>query len=147
MADLWVDLAADQRAYGSHLEPETNRTAIREAIARHIVTDGLRVARIEDTLVGFVMFAPESGSLQQDRSRGVVQHLYVRPAYRDDGVGSRLLAAAEAELADAGVEVIAVEAMAANDAARRFYTRAGYAPHRIEFEKRPESDTDTNEDG
>jgi ribosomal protein S18 acetylase RimI-like enzyme len=91
-------------------------------------------------VIGFVRYGVERGSLTQARTRGVVRDLYVVPARRGEGVGSRLLDHAEATLRDRGVEVIAVEALAANDAAARLYERRGYRPHRIEFEREVESD-------
>ena len=54
LADLWVELAEDQRSYRSHLRPDENREQIQEAMARHVVTDGVRVARLDDDVVGFV---------------------------------------------------------------------------------------------
>jgi ribosomal protein S18 acetylase RimI-like enzyme len=198
VADLWVALADEQRAHGSHLLTAPNRATIREAIVRHAVADGLLVARTdperdgedhgadgehgsgadaaggsddrdagtratrgpedrerrddpgssedaadtEDGLLGFVMFGPETGRYAQDVSRGVVRNLYVRPDCRGEGVGAALLGAAEAALADRGVEVVALESMAGNGAARRFYRRRGYTPHRVELERTLESDND-----
>lgn len=135
VVELWVDLAAGQRAHGSHVWPEANRAAVRETLARHAVAGGVLVARRGDEAVGFVSFAPEHGVYDSDVDRGIVHNLYVVPAVRGSGVGGDLLAAAEAALADAGASVVALEAMAANDAARRFYRRAGYAAHRVELEK------------
>lgn len=86
-------------------------------------------------IVGFVTFGVESGRYDLDVTRGVVYNLFVRERYRDAGVGSRLLSAAESSLADAGVDVVSLEAMAANEDARRFYERHGYRPHRVELEK------------
>lgn len=146
LADLWVDLARDQRAYRSHLEPEANRSAVREAITHHIVTDGIRVART-DSVVGFVMFDIEHGEYEQDAVRGIVHNLFVRPDCRFRGIGARLLETAESVLAEAGAEVVALEAMADNEDARRFYARQGYRPHRIELEKRVGNDTHSKEDG
>jgi ribosomal protein S18 acetylase RimI-like enzyme len=147
LADLWVDLAADQRRHGSHLAAAANRETAREFLAQQVVVDGLLVAEADDDdPVGFVTFAVERGRYDQDRTRGLVHDLYVAPAHRDDGVGSRLLRAAEDALAAAGAETVAVEALAANDAARRLYDRHGYEVHRVEME-RPvvRSDTDTSD--
>jgi ribosomal protein S18 acetylase RimI-like enzyme len=145
VADLWVQLAADQRAHGSHLEPAENREVIRETLARHAVTDGLRVARDdEDAIVGFVTFEISGGAYEQDVKRGVVRNLYVVPARRDEGIGSDLLAVAETALAERGADVVALEAMADNEAGRRFYRRHGYDSHRVEFEAT--TDTHTNPD-
>lgn len=140
VTDMWVALAADQRGHGSHLLADANRATVRESFARLLAVGGLRVA-VDAAPVGFVSFALDAGRYERDRRRGVVRNLYVRPDRRGRGVGRRLLDAAERALAAEGVEVVALEAMAGNDDARRFYERRGYAPHRVEFEKRVESDT------
>lgn len=173
LVELWVALARGQRAFGSHLHAESNREQIRDAIARHVITDGLRVARVEEDpagsdegvldaalddldesavagVAGFVMFDLEAGAYDQDVTRGVVRNLYVRPSFRGQGVGSDLLEAAERSLLAGGADVVSLEAMMANEGARRFYLDHGYSPHRVEFEKRLDdarSDTHTKEDG
>ncbi|MCO8267504.1 GNAT family N-acetyltransferase [Haloferax sp. AB510] len=171
LADLWVELAADQRTFGSHLRADANRTPIREALARHVAADGVLVARegqendatgeadegdgggaenVGDTetgdIVGFVMFDIEAGAYEQDATRGMIRNLFVRPVYRDAGVGARLLAAAEAALGEAGADTVALDVLADNDAARRFYRRHGYQPHRVELEKSMRNDTHSKED-
>jgi ribosomal protein S18 acetylase RimI-like enzyme len=50
VVEMWVSLATGQRSHGSHLAAEENRKQIRDAVARHIVLDGLRVARLSDDL-------------------------------------------------------------------------------------------------
>jgi ribosomal protein S18 acetylase RimI-like enzyme len=140
IADAWVSLAADQRAYDSHLLAEENRATARESVCRSIVTGGLLVARIEDDLAGFVQFSVESGAYETDVRKGLVENLFVAPAHRDAGVGSELLDAAEAALAADGAEVVVLDVMAANEDARRFYRRHGYDPHRITMLKGVEND-------
>jgi ribosomal protein S18 acetylase RimI-like enzyme len=145
IADLWVDLAESQQSYDSHLCADSNRQSIRESIAGHVVADGLLVAR-DDSVAGFVMFELETGRFEQDVTRGTIVNLYVRPDYRGEGVGSALLDAAEAALASAGADVVALDVMASNRDAIRFYERHGYLSHRIEMEKPVESDRHSKED-
>ena len=152
IADLWVELARGQRQYGSHLLADSNRTPARNAITRHVVTGGMlvateygqkeregRVERLGRRFVGFVMFGLESGAYEQDATRGVIHNLYVRASHQNEGIGARLLEAAEEALADSGAEVVTLEAMADNDAAIRFYRRHGYDTHRVTLEKRTET--------
>ena len=146
-AELWVELARGQRAHNSHLLAAPNRDAASDAVAHAAVSGGLLVARdtarlgdgdrtaADRGVVGFVTFGRESGRYRRDGERGCVYNLYVDEAYRDDGVGSRLLCGAERALAEAGADLVSLEAMAANVDARRFYERHGYREHRVEFEK------------
>ncbi len=175
VVECWVDLAAEQREHASHLLAAVNRGTVREAVGRHVLTEGLLVARTggvegdradehdgsraddaeredgdgedgvpEADVVGFVMFGPQSDGYDRDVARGFVRNVYVRPAYRGRGIGSALLNAAERRMAEAGLDVVALEVMADNEAARRLYRRRGYEPHRLELEKGLESDTHTN---
>jgi ribosomal protein S18 acetylase RimI-like enzyme len=139
LVSLWMDLAAGQRDYGSHLLIRVNEPLIRDMIGEHIATGRVFVAR-DDSIVGFVTFTVERTAFEQDVDRGIVENLYVAPEYRDDGVGTALLEAAEDDLRDRGVDAIALEAMADNEAGREFYRANGYQPHRIEVEKSIDDD-------
>jgi|AntRauTorcE11898_2_1112593.scaffolds.fasta_scaffold31512_2 ribosomal protein S18 acetylase RimI-like enzyme len=154
LVDCWVELAADQQQYGSRLLADPNREAVTDAVARHVVTEGLLIAREDEAsaetdpeeILGFVMYHVEDGHYQQDQSTGVIVNLYVRPEARGNGIGSDLLAAAETELAEEDVDTVSLEVLAANDAARRFYSRHGYRSHRIELAKSIENDTHSKGD-
>jgi len=153
LVDYWVELAADQQQYGSRLLTDPNREAVTDAVARHVVTDGLLVAReteadetSESDILGFVMYHVEDGRYQQDRTTGVIVNLYVRPDARSNGIGSELLSAAEVELAAKNVDTVTLEVLAANDAARRFYSRHGYRSHRLDLAKPIENDTHSKGD-
>lgn len=139
LVSLWMDLAEGQREYGSHLLISVNEPLIRDMIGEHIATGRAFIAR-EDSIVGFVTFTVERTGFEQGVTRGIVENLYVAPEYRDDGVGTALLEAAEDDLRERGVDTIALEAMADNHAGREFYRANGYQPHRVEVEKSIEDD-------
>lgn len=145
LTDYWVALAAEQREYGSRLAADDNRPEMEERIGHAIVSDTVRIARVDDDIVGFVMFDMELGSLATTRQRGLIHNIYVVPERRGDGIGSELLAAAERDLAARGADTVGLEVMAGNEAARRFYRRHGYEAHRIALEKPVESDTHSRE--
>ena len=157
LVDAWVALAETQRRHGSHLAAEANREAIRPVLAFHAVNGSVYVAREEPSgdaaategaaeadvpgrapdapIAGFVNFGIEEAGLEGDAVRGIVHNVYVEPAARDSGVGGALLDAAEAALVERGADVIAIEAIADNEAARRLYERRGYRPHRVQYER------------
>jgi len=94
-----------------------------------------------DSVLGFVMFSVDTQAFETTVPRGTIQNLYVQPAFRNDGIGSELLDAATVALAERGIDVVKLEVMATNDAARRFYRRHGFEPHRVQLAKRVENDT------
>ncbi|WP_436910792.1 GNAT family N-acetyltransferase [Halosimplex marinum] len=145
VTDLWVDLAEEQTQHDSHVLAERNRSSVADELARHAVTDRLVVATDDGKVVGFVMFTLDRGSYEMDVTQGVVENLYVVPEHRDEGIGSELLATAEARLDDLGADTVTLEAMADNLAARRFYRRHGYDTHRVQLEKPLETDTHSKE--
>lgn len=148
LADAWVDLAGTQRRHGSHLQASANRDLVRPLLAQHVVGETLLVARgdgPDGDVLGFVNFGLEEGALASDATRGIVHNLYVEPASRGEGVGSALLDAAESALAEMGADVVAIEALWENEAARRLYRRRGYTPHRVQFERSTETDTSSSE--
>lgn len=145
LVDLWVDLAAEQRQYDSHVRAEANRTQIREFMLRHVVGDRVFVATDSDAIVGFVTFTVDTDPYEQDVTRGIVEHLYVHPDHRDEGIGTQLLRRAEDALTDRGVDVVSLQVMVDNDPARRFYRRHGFRPHRVELEKPVQSDNHSRE--
>ncbi|NUB91871.1 GNAT family N-acetyltransferase [Haloterrigena sp. SYSU A121-1] len=152
VADLWVRLARDQRRHDSYVHADANRETMRDTLAAHQVNDGLLVARDGGTVVGFASFSVERGSLQLDATRGVLSNIYVVPAARGQGVGTALLEAVEDELEAQGADVVVLEVMARNEAARRFYERKGYETYRVAMERdlgddRSENDTHSKEDG
>jgi len=162
LVDAWADLAETQREYGSHLDSEANREAIRPILAYHVVSGTCLVARVDETdevegaagsdgrpadgIVGFVNYGLEEAGLEGDATRGVIHNVYVDPGFRGAGVGSSLLSAAEADLVERGADVVAIEALADNEAARRLYRRRGYALHRVQYERVTESDTNSKEE-
>ncbi len=149
----WVGLADGQQRFGSYLLAEENRAAVHETVSRAIVTGGVLVARDPEAradgrdgqgrdtdIVGFVMFSPETGVYEQSASKGVVENIYVEPGRRGEGIGSALLSAAESALRSDGADVVILDVMARNEAARRFYEAHGYRPHRVTMAKEDEND-------
>lgn len=144
LVEAWVTLATEQRDHGSHVRAESNREAMRESLSQSIVVDDVLVARSDGEIVGFVTLQVERGRLEQDVTRGIVPYLFVAPDRRGEGIGAELLDMAESRLVEQGADVVSLEVMADNEAARRFYRRHGYDLHRVTMEKPTSVESDTH---
>lgn len=137
VVELWLGLVESQQQYGTHLKAEANKRRAQQALARYAASDRLLVAKNQpdERPIGFVMFRVERQNYAVAVVRGVIENLYVAQEHRGAGIGSALIEHAESALAERGVEVIGVEAMAANEHVHELYRRHGYEPHRVVFEK------------
>lgn len=79
--------------------------------------------RLTGYLVAVTVLSLEHGGLMAE-----IDELFVLPEARSQGVGARLLAAAEAALAARGCVRLQLQLGVTNSAARAFYERRGYAP-------------------
>ena len=80
-----------------------------------------------DTLAGYAFVLPQSLAFVWDAA--VLNELYVRPAHRGTGVGDDLVAAAleTARAQDLPLDRMVLDVDRANDRARAFYDRHGFA--------------------
>jgi ribosomal protein S18 acetylase RimI-like enzyme len=139
---LWTDLACEMREYGARVRPEDSEGTIREQLGHALVAGRVHVAREDGQLVGFLSHRTEDTALATDGIRAILTYGYVVPDRRGEGIGTELFETVRRQLEDAGHDAVALEVMADNEAARRFYRRLGYEPHRIELE-RPAEKSDT----
>jgi GNAT superfamily N-acetyltransferase len=83
------------------------------------------VAESERTLAGYLI-AMLVSSLEHGGLMAEIDELFVLPEARARGIGSALLAAAEADLAQRGCVRLQLQLAAANARGRAFYERKGY---------------------
>ena len=97
-----------------------------EEFAKHYFTSGAGVwlAEIDHQLVGCVALRP----LKESMHCGEVKRLYVRPAYRGQGIADLLLEALESYAKEFGYEWLYLDTAADMKAAARFYERRGFCP-------------------
>lgn len=84
------------------------------------IDDGLFfVATDRRAVIGTVMAG-------YDGHRGWIYSMAVRPEYREQGLGSKLLLFAEEKLAERGCMKVNLQIMEGNEAVERFYAANGY---------------------
>lgn len=93
----------------------------REALSRQLRQGRVTLlgAEKEGRLIGVVM-------VSHDGWKGWINRLAVDPAFRRQGLGARLIAAAEEELHGQGVEVIATLIEAENEPSLNLFQKEGY---------------------
>lgn len=109
-----MDPAAAARAFGELLDdPRLGRV--------FLIESGGDVAGYVAFTLGF--------TLQYEGRDAFIDDLYLRPAYRDRGLGGDTLAALEVEAAAMGARAIHLEVADSNPRAKALYRRHGFEPH------------------
>lgn len=126
--DALIDMMRALYAHdGSALDEPRQRQALRGLLAQ---PDAGRVWLIEadGQAAGYVVLTL-GYSLEYRGRDALVDELYLRPAYRDRGLGQRTLALVEAECCALGVHALHLEVERANIAAQAAYHRFGFFTH------------------
>jgi ribosomal protein S18 acetylase RimI-like enzyme len=99
----------------------------------------LLVAELDGAIVGFVGILPAVPPEEPDEPQAphaYVSDLVVRSAHRREGIGRKLLDAAEAYAREAGATVLRINVLANNTGAAELYDRAGFAQRLLQLSKR-----------
>lgn len=137
-----VELQEFERTLDARLPSgEEMATAYCENIqARCREADGrIFVAECAGTVVGFVAVLAHEPFTEPDDppgTRAVIADLVVLSAWRNGGMGRKLLDHAEAYVRSRGARELRIEVLSRNDAARALYHVEGYVPYLEVFVKR-----------
>lgn len=106
---------------------------------RHVFAEAYRLQELGDVIMWVVelpdfgligqLFIQLYGPNQIQTSKTKYAYIYgfrIRPGYRGNGIGQRLLKSVESDLENRGFERISLNVARDNDAARRLYERKGY---------------------
>jgi ribosomal protein S18 acetylase RimI-like enzyme len=83
------------------------------------------VADLDGLVVGFIRFGPYD--FAPSAETGALEFIYLAPEFWDQGLGKQMLAAAEQGLASMGFSSAYLAVYEANQRARSFYERNGWA--------------------
>lgn len=135
LGTVWRDVPRDERRFSNRGDFEREfRSRVRSIIEGKSAT--IMVAEDDSgRLLGYVVFAPAK-SMMSPAPYGFIYDVWVAPAVRRHGVGSKLLAAAEDNIRKLGLRKMKLEVRAANTGARRLYASRGFEPERIFMSKR-----------
>ncbi len=81
------------------------------------------------TLIGHVILS-YSFSLEFGGRMAMIDQIYLKPEWRNQGIGTQFLPLVEHQLHNAKAKAISLEVNIGNKAARRFYERHDFVPHR-----------------
>jgi ribosomal protein S18 acetylase RimI-like enzyme len=119
------------------IEADDEAWAGRRRTYERAIADGsavVRLARSEGAVVGYgfgIVRAGDDDTFRLAPAYGEVYSLAVLPAWRDRGIGTRIVDALVAAFAERGVDRLAVAAMVGNEDAVRLYERLGFTPAEV----------------
>jgi GNAT superfamily N-acetyltransferase len=99
---------------------------LKELLAEPVARGSIWVAESQGALAGYLIVVLVM-SVEHQGSMGEIDEFFVLPEARAHGTGTRLLAAAEAELAQRGCVRLQLQLATGNRRARAFYERLGFA--------------------
>jgi GNAT superfamily N-acetyltransferase len=125
---------------GLELRSEAESTVIVREMYREWLTgpESFAFLALEDGRpVGYVIgFFDEPHFMWETGRVGHVDSFYVLPEMRGRGVGRLLMDAAYAVMQEAGAETVALEMVAENEVARKFYEREGFTTTFVQMHRR-----------
>ena len=138
-ADVMSALNADVQAVHAAALPESFKPpgpeAFSPAAAAAVLAEPdnlVFVAEVDAVPAGYayaeVRRVPETSS-RYAYEMVYLHHLSVRPGYRRQGVGARLLDAVRAAGDDLGIALLALDVWSFNESARAFFHRRGFKPY------------------
>lgn len=71
-----------------------------------------------------------SFSLEHGGRIGLIDQFYLKPEWRQQGIGTELIPQVEQHVASAGVNALSLEVNIGNSGARKFYEKHGFVPRR-----------------
>jgi ribosomal protein S18 acetylase RimI-like enzyme len=138
---LWLALHHHHQAVGGerlgpYVDDDTSWTARRALYSEFLAGGGfVLLAERDGALIGYAMVAIKTSAetelddtWQAGERVAEIETLVVLPEGRGAGVGSALLDAVDAELAEMGIEDVLIAAFVTNTDAIRLYERRGFRP-------------------
>lgn len=113
-------------AFNREFDTETPGVDVLTArLLRHLAGDAMFAILYADLGVALVSLRPNAWYAGP---AALLDELYVVPSRRGNGIGARLLRAAESEVLRRGGEALEINVDGGDTDARRFYERHGYSP-------------------
>lgn len=105
--------------------------------ARHLAskTSHCLVADVSGAVAGYLVGYRRGASSLRTAPEAELESMFVRQAFRGDGVGARLVDAFLAWCRERGIQRVSVTAYAANEGAIRFYQRTGFSSAGVTLER------------
>ncbi len=127
---MWLEFIQDEEGADLNIVPSKENANRWISFLGSVIKNGngtVKLVETEDgTLAGYVFYQRGEGSLKLKRKKGVIYDLYVRPQFRNRGMGSALLKNALDDLKRRGVEIVQLTVMSKNNRALNLYKKYGF---------------------
>ncbi|HDD46502.1 MAG TPA: GNAT family N-acetyltransferase [Candidatus Aenigmarchaeota archaeon] len=137
--NIWLELVEEEKRYDKDMKGigelrEIYGRYIRSFLtrARHVVFVALDGSRIIGFVAGKIIRAPV---VYEYGERGYISEVFVKPEYRNKGIGSMLIKEIIAWFKKNGVRRVLLDSYAKNKAAMNFYKKFGFEEYFINMKK------------
>ncbi len=126
---LWLEFVQDVEGSDLNIVPSQENAERWLKFVRSIISShkgNLTVALVDGILAGYIFYSWDASPLETKMKKGQIYDLYVKPLYRNVGIGTLLLEHALKELREHTVQMVQLIVMSKNTAAIRLYEKFGF---------------------
>ena len=136
---FWLNLAREMFEIEGRIVPSVENAEVWTSYLLKRVEQGrveALIARKNGEPVGFINWSYPTSWFQTSTREAHIEDLYVKPAYRRRGLGTRLMEEAMKRIREKGVGNVEVSVLSDNVKAVRFYEKFGLKVHRYGMSKK-----------
>jgi diamine N-acetyltransferase len=133
--DLWYELMELTAEYNRHYHLVSNARHLQESYFKAFFESSsatIFLARERREIVGFTnVYVTRPAAVFVQNSLGIIENLYVLPAYRRRRIGGLLVAGAHEYFTDFDTDEIYVNVIPANETSEKFWAAMGYKTQKL----------------
>ena len=139
LKSFWLNLAKEMFEIEGHVVPSVKNADMWVSFVLEGIKKGqaeVLVAQKGKEPMGFLYLTyPTSERYQTSASYAVIQDMYVKPAYRKKGIGTKLMEEVTNRIKKKGVKNVRLSVLSENANAVRFYEKFGFKVYRYGMRK------------
>ncbi len=129
LKNIWLEFVQDKEGADNNIIPSKENAEKWMSFVKNIMDKGegtLKLAIISGKIIGYIFYTWSDSPIKTKLKRALIYDLYVKPEFRNRGVGTALLYEAIDELKKKDVDFIQLTVISKNIPAIKLYKKFGF---------------------